>query len=42
MSNMDTMSHSDVADATYLDRFRRAQRLSYECVEAVAGRLRRV
>lgn len=39
MSNMDIMSHSGVVDATYLARFRRAQRLSYECVEAVASTL---
>ncbi|MGF0225672.1 M24 family metallopeptidase [Dietzia natronolimnaea] len=33
------MSHSDVTDATFLERYRTVQRLSYECVESVAATL---
>ncbi|MET3862241.1 Xaa-Pro aminopeptidase [Dietzia sp. 2505] len=36
---MDAMSHSDVTDATFLERYRNVQRLSYECVESVASTL---
>ncbi|AVZ41303.1 MULTISPECIES: M24 family metallopeptidase [unclassified Dietzia] len=33
------MSHSDVTDATFLQRYRTVQRLSYDCAESVAATL---